>query len=397
MQTVFSAVAKDRFLLRDGNVNIYRLAFCLLHSGGKHNRVWIPVLLSVSLQFTLMAYVCAELVVSRKKWEFIWANFPLALLATLYSMIQAWKGLKSVVAVRDTLYVGRSSARSCLLTIDVLVNFLIPLVAVALGFIIIVVKEGFIGGVLNTAALLFISEIDDQLPEFLEYSNEDVVRTFVIQNATKEYDDLLVLEKKTYGHCTQAAMLQKGDIEYSDIMITDSGEAGMDPLANKFFGPIDAFCCSILAIIQPGCLLKEVSWLYQYEVENEGARDKMSRGNVVYLKLVTLGDEKVIKIENPKFTGDLNLDTAKLNTIKGVYMLTSFKKTQSVVNLRVCGSSTGKQFKSAMEYYNLWGISAEASDLLESPMCNPTKEPTKSVTTYVNQETCDIEEGPASS
>ncbi len=363
MQTVFSAVSKDRFLLRDNNVNIYRLAFCLLNSGEKSGRVWVYVLFSIFLQLSLMAYVCTELVMM-EEWNWIWPHFPLALSATLFAMIQAWKELQSTIEVRDTIYVGRSFDRFALLTMDAIANLLIPIAAVVLGFLLIITQEGFINGVLNTAALLFISEIDDQLPEFLEYANEDIVRTFVVQNAENEYKNL-----PTNGSSTMSAMLQKGNIEYSDIMVTNSEEAGLDAYENSLFGPIDVHSYATLEIIQPGCLLKEVGWLYQYEVEEKPFSAKLKKGNVVFLRLVTLGDE-VIEMKNPKFTEGLNLSTARLNTIKGVYMLTSFEKARSVQKLRLCGSPTGKEFKRAMDYYNLWSISATASDLLDSPSCN---------------------------
>ena len=372
MEIIFSSVAKDRFLLRDENVNIYRIAFCLLHSGESNRRIWFPALLSVFLQMTLMGYVCAE-IAHTDEWKFYLDHLPLAMCAALYAVIQAWKGSSSTMIVKRTLY----CKLSLLFIIDAVVNLIIPVLAVIIGFILISTKEGYIDGVLNTAALLFISEIDDQLPKFLALSNEDIIRTYIVQNAGKEYDQLRENGKhdrvrevvnKALGFKAQP---QQGNIEYSDIMVTNSKATGLDPEENNFFGPIDLDSFATLEIIQHGCLLKEVSWIYQYSCDLKPRRAKTGKGKVVYLKLVPLEGGPPQEILNETFIPDKNKLPDQIHTIQGVYMLTTFAKTRnSVVNLRICGSSSGKQFKKAMEYYSLWAMSRKTSNLLDSPEFN---------------------------
>mmetsp|Transcript_47403 Transcript_47403/g.92487 ORF Transcript_47403/g.92487 Transcript_47403/m.92487 type:complete len:563 (+) Transcript_47403:204-1892(+) len=372
MEIVFDSVTKERFLLRDKNTNIYRLCFCLLRSSssetrkGKNSRLFSAVVapfLCAFLQITLISYVSFE-VATLDEWKIYWKTLPLAVLATLYSITQAYAGWKSTTSVKVIIY----QDIGILFLIDWLINLLLPMAAVVLGFTIIATSDQFIEGVLNTAALLFIPEIDDKLPQFLDFQNDDIVRTYIVQAAVWRYELNARITDDEVNKATEKED-QVGNIVYSDIMVTNLKESGSDPDMFDFFGPIDVRTFATLEIIQEECLLKEVSWIYQPSNFKRQGSAKLSKGNVVYLRLVKLEDDKEVVFRNEKFIDGVDISKPD-GAVRGVYILTTFKKARSVTHMRICGAPTGKQFSKALRYYNLWDISGEAQSLLDSPKSN---------------------------
>jgi hypothetical protein len=55
---------------------------------------------------------------------------------------------------------------------DVVVNTILPSVLIVAGVFVILGQDSFIEAVLNTAALLFIPEIDDSLPSLLGFDEK---------------------------------------------------------------------------------------------------------------------------------------------------------------------------------------------------------------------------------
>jgi hypothetical protein len=50
--------------------------------------------------------------------------------------------------------------------------------------------------------------------------------------------------------------------------------------------------------------------------------------------------------------------------LEGVFIITAFKMSSAVLNLRLCGSYNADNFLKAFDYYGLWDISPSAQRLL---------------------------------
>mmetsp|Transcript_27567 Transcript_27567/g.38784 ORF Transcript_27567/g.38784 Transcript_27567/m.38784 type:complete len:142 (-) Transcript_27567:53-478(-) len=139
-------------------------------------------------------------------------------------------------------------------------------------------------------------------------------------------------------------------------------ERGSDPSNYCFFAPLNTTDFVTSTHISGGCLLREISWIYQPRSRPGAA--KLCAGYVVYLRAVTLAENKVIEIANPNFLNEIDINKCD-GSVKGVYMITTFQKKRSVTKLRICGSKTKEDFKKAMEYYSLWDMSPMAASLLK--------------------------------
>jgi len=369
MEILFQSVSLDRFLVQGNAANIYRLAYCMRSTMSYDNssqgmgvhgrRILFAPLLSFTLQVVLLVYVILEIRDTlEEKFELKTKTLPLAALGSIYSSLLAWKGIKTSLEI-NKFY----ESVGFLWFLDYVINVILPILAIFAGFFIIALNDSYIEGVLNTAALLFVSEIDDELPEYLDLDPAMIVHTYLIENAIHKLNKLKEYSQitgKIEGKFAQKAK-HPADIEYSDIIVTNMEERGSDPSNHAFFAPLNISDFAASTYITGGCLLKEISWIYQPSYDRGSV--KPSAGYVSYLRAVTLADNKVIEFANPKFTNEM--DTNQYDgSVQGVYIITNFEKKRNITKLRICGSKTKEDFKKAMEYYCLWDLSAVAASLL---------------------------------
>jgi len=370
MEILFQSVSLDRFLVQDNAANIYRLAYCMRSTMSYDNssqgmlvngrRIFFAPLLSFALQVVLLVYVILEIedTLEDEKFELQTKTLPLAALGSIYSSLLAWKRIKTSLEI-NKFY----ESVGFLWFLDYVINVILPILAIFAGFFVIALNDSYIEGVLNTAALLFVSEIDDELPEYLDLDPAMIVHTYLIENAIHKLNKL-----KKYSQITgniEEKFAQKAkhpaDIEYSDIIVTNMEERGSDPSNHVFFAPLNISDFAASTHITGGCLLKEISWIYQPSYHRGSA--KLSAGYVSYLRAVTLADNKVIEFTNPNFMNEM--DTNQYDgSVQGVYIITKFEKKRNITKLRICGSKTKEDFKKAMEYYSLWDLSPVAASLL---------------------------------
>jgi hypothetical protein len=71
---------------------------------------------------------------------------------------------------------------------DMVSNSVFPFILIIAGAIVILTAEEFIDSVLNSAALLFILEIDEMLPGVLDLDSSQIVRNCLISECFEEYD-----------------------------------------------------------------------------------------------------------------------------------------------------------------------------------------------------------------
>ena len=174
----------------NGGSNVYRLFHCRTKTSRDKFPVYIA-LFTFIFQITLTGYVVAQLYNNFR--EQVYAdtqnlrNIPLAALTFLYSAILA-KPIMSEVPEGFKIF----GSYGVLQTLDYIVNGVLPIVLLVSGFFVIWGQQSYIEAVLNTAALLFVPMIDDELPQVLGFRPESIVKNFLIHEAMEEFDRLHV-------------------------------------------------------------------------------------------------------------------------------------------------------------------------------------------------------------
>ena len=183
-------------------------------------------------------------------------------------------------------------------------------------------------------ALIFITEIDDQLPAILELDTIDIVQGFLIDQAMEEYE-------------TQNLRNEIPRIEFSDMHITNTEECGSVPSRGVTFQPYEVFGESSQRLgssrknttgvrdgdmgqqiankrsVTADCLLRKIEWQYT------GGFDASSCPRIGHLRLHKLNDGSLIDIKGKqKATPEMNKPWF---SVTGVYIITSFGMSDDVL------------------------------------------------------------------
>lgn len=319
-------------------------------------------LIAFIFQYTLLAYVVLSIEHKlHHKFEFMTSSVILGTVSLTFNLLHARKGIAAALKINQ-LY----GNFGLFWVLDWAANVILPLLVAVASFLIVALEPSPIEGVLNSVALVFIQEIDDLIPTFLVANANHIIDTYILQHAINESYNLT---KDMYGNLKH--MHCHSDIEYSDMIVTNMGERGSKPSNYHFFGPFGIQIFGTLPDVQPQCLFKEISWIYQPPfTEGENPKASLCTGKIGYLRLVKLMDNEIIEFESSKLIE--GIDRSQFDgSVKGVYIITDFEtedegdgRACSVAKLRICGSRTKKDFKRAMEYYSLWEISKAAAYLL---------------------------------
>lgn len=209
MHIIFSKIKKYRFMIDEEGSNAYRLCHCRTATT-KDKSPLLYAGFSFLLQTCLTGYVIAQLYINVNgdtydNLSHIMKNLPLALLTLFYSTVLATPELKEI----PDAYGIFGNKFGVLQMMDFIVNAILPTLLIISGFFVILGQDEFIEAVLNTAALLFIPEIDDQLPSLLGFDQKSIVKNFLIHEAMREYDDF-VKQKCREMEFRKSALRKKG-------------------------------------------------------------------------------------------------------------------------------------------------------------------------------------------
>jgi len=379
MDILFSKMSTKKFLIDDGGSNTFRLAHCSTKCGKGKKPLFFAVF-SFLLQCCLTAYVINENITEFREGKGIEIKMlPLAVITFVYSAMVSYPGVAEAKDAFDVY--GKIGP---LQMIDFIVNQILPFVLMFSGFYLIGTQENFIDAVLNTAALLFIPEIDDQLPELLGFPEEQIIQNYIIYEAMVEYDEVSKMCNEDVSKTiTMRAFTNERNsiplnanvgVQFSDIYITNLIEEGSDPNDGLSYTPYQIRVGNHKGyktqqidpsnFVTENCLLRKITWSYtSYNPKNTKPR-------VGYLRLEKLdgsfieiprSDNLVLQKERTK----LNI-LEKKHTLNGIYVITTFQMSSFVIKLRVCGSRDAESFVKAFEYYSLWDISSSAMNALTS-------------------------------
>jgi 1,2-phenylacetyl-CoA epoxidase PaaB subunit len=315
MGILFQAIEKHRFLIE--NSNTYRLAHCLTDGSFDKTPLWVPTF-SVLLQAILILYVCLELY-SLESYTLSYQMVTLGILTSIYGAIQARNGLHTALSVMNVYQKNEQHLRKkgnnehkkrfpgTLALVDMVANIGIPVVVIFAGFLIVALQESYIDGVLNSAALLFIPEIDDELPSYFNWNAKEIVEAYLVRKTadtvvSKMNFHARVSRKQRVNYLRAGVMRQSSgeDIDFHDIVITntktsleaDKDEGHCSP--HEVRASVDTYAIVrdhgqwfvhhelqpekvyVTSSITSDCLFKEIKWRYVRDNRlNKGYVDRL--------------------------------------------------------------------------------------------------------------------------
>lgn len=376
MNVLFERMESSNYLSHGDGSNIFRLVHCSTVVSKKNYKLKMLPLFSFLLQVCLTVFVVMENVSSfpnlmdGRGWTTTIPNFTqnliLAILTFLYSFLIA---KPSVTETKDAFKLYRDI--SLIQLMDFGVNSIIPIVLLFSGFLIILLSESFIESVLNTAALLFIPKIDDELPQLLGYDDSIIYKRYFTFEAMRCFDCICLLKDEEITEKYLRLINDGIGVQFSDFYLTNWPEQGATPGQGIHFQPYQVreglpiegmemgHQLSPSTIVTEKCLIRKIVWSYT----TGGNHVNSSKPRIGYLRLEMLNGRKVViglKTVNKSITvRDV------YHSMEGVFIITTFQMSGSILRLRVCGSYDALDFEKAFDYYSLWYVSSHARKLLK--------------------------------
>ena len=387
MHLLFTKVKTARFLYSGKACNIYRLIHCktVVSKIGKRDLLvpWFTFFLQTILTIFVILNVVLEegwgIQVGSK------GNFVLAFTTFVYSAVVASPGLAET-ADAYRMY-GKLGPIQVL---DFIINSVLPFILLVFGATVstmtwthfdanfnyfechlillqlILSSKTYIDAVLNTAALLFIPEIDDDLPGLLGYNQETIVKNYLVNNLLEQFDYFCLMKDEV---CTDRNIHNINDvigIQFCDYYLTHWPEQGSTHDESIHFQPheVDASASGDLLghqvnpvnSVNENCLIRKIVWGYTTGFEYS------IKPRIAYLRLEMMNG-KVVEINMKTVDNEVGVDDV-YHELEGAYIITAFQMSSSVLRLRICGSKYSEDFLKAFEYYSLWDINCQARRLL---------------------------------
>ncbi len=241
---------------------------------------------------------------------------------------------------------------------DAIVNLGLPLILLVAGFKVTMQEKTYIAAVLNTAAFLFIPEIDDQLPALLNYDEEAMIENYLIAESKLAYNSFISLSEDDINKKVPKSGL---GIPFNDYYITNCAEQGSCPRDGSLYQPHIVMkndeCGHDIDpsnYVTKDCLLRRIEWSYTTY------NPKTTKPRVGYLKLFKMNGE-IVEIN---YKGVEAMDVGRLHDVNGVFVITNFVMSSSILKFRFCGSDSPRNFMAAFAYYSLWTIDDQARYIL---------------------------------
>lgn len=386
MHIIFTKIPIYKFMVEDDGSNIYRLVHCSSKSTINEELPISYAIFSFLLQMCLAGYVIAQLLFNIRDGSYtlsaenenlgkILRNLPLAILTLMYSMVLSVPEIKNVPKGFKVFGNGL-----CMLQImDFIVNAILPILLLIPGFFVILDQDEFIEAVLNAAALLYITGIDDQLPLLLGCNIHSIVKNYLMDKAMEEFDSIKnnnssrgYQEESSKGYFRGAKAEGMG-VQFCDYYLTNMAEQGSSPTDGLIFQPFqircgyNSYCGDKIdpsRLVTEECLIRKLTWQY----DTDDINNKTIRPRICFLKLDLYDSIDPVTIESKRGMNPKQM----FHTLDGVFIITTFQMSidNSITGLRLCGSKNASDFLKAFTYYPLWKLSKGAKCLLKYEIQN---------------------------
>jgi len=296
---------------------------------------------------------------------------PLAIFTSVYSlMVTVTNWNESFHAYQVYGKIG------VLQMMDFVMSAFIPALLTVTGFIVIFKEQKFVEGVLNSTALLFIPEIDDQLPHILGLRIEEIVQNFLVAESITTFDDIAKLGDEEFTLHEKAKRNITTGVQFSDFYITNLPEQGAtdDTPFQPYQVTIDdndmGDQIDPSSFVTLDCLLKRIEWRYTT------GYPRTTKPRIGYLHLTKINDE-VVEVERKSDPLGLVGISTESHVLEGMFIITTFQMSEDIIKLRVCGSYNPRDFLEAFECYSLWDINTRARKAIMALVIPHAKEDKK--------------------
>lgn len=347
MDIIFNKIIIRRFLIDEDKVNIFRLIHCQT-KGQRNKKSFIYAIFSFMLQSCMVFFVTAQVLLTdsvERDPTLAYGLYSLATLGSIFGLFALFPDLVNARAVLR-IYGGFGPLQM----IDFIVNVILPLVLVFIGWYLVSIQDNYIDAVIMTTALLFISEIDDQLPALVGLNTEVIVGDFLIREAKIDYNAYQGLsdqdihkmigggENDDYDvEMQKSTNASSRGVDFNDFFVTNS----IDDHENTMYKPFSVIRSDYGHEIDPSdfigfeCLLQSVEWRY---TDTSKIKPTLS-----YLRLVKMTGS-VVEID---FS---NGERGESFRIDGAFIITHFVTASTYIStLRLCGSESAASFLKALD------------------------------------------------
>ncbi len=227
---------------------------------------------------------------------------------------------------------------------------------------------------------------------------KSIIENYLISQSLKEFEALVLSEEKykKKGYSSdrfsthQLRSLNEAiGVDFQDYHLTFNEEGPAKPESGMMFQPyqIRASSSSFAVegcqidpsnFITEHCLISEITWAYTHSE----TFNNLTKPRIGWLKIVKMchdGEGERTMIVDQRKPNKIVITSREIgvtdkegisisdnkHTIKGVFIITSFQMSNDIFRLRVCGSSSARNFLNAMEYYSLWDVTPGAEHMLK--------------------------------
>ena len=409
---VLENVALYDALVGANNCNIYRTAFMMQCGSPMLNRKAFGYAgFTAVLQITMVVYVFIYTgqqigedegggegsLVGWLSGDWVNGNVPLAALLFIFSMVIVYQGAVSGILLlhqnRFWTKVGESSGTFvCLLyrAIDVISNAIVPVALLFVGFFLICTSDTLMDAVLNSVALLFIPEIDDQMPALLGIPVDDVALKHVTSAIFPDLSSYVRHRKKALAgneHAGAKAAPPAASTYLHDVLLAGAeiGEAiprqvrrGHDEIAVDIspVGYLTAQC--VFRRLDAVRRIRtsdtpDIVWLRLWPMDGGasvvfGSHTRF--GSIVHLQKPVESEESDPTFwpqpEPARPRGEPNTQMFERLTLEGALVVTDIRASAVIERLRVCHAANGPQMLEGIEYYKLFECDSSAERLLST-------------------------------
>jgi hypothetical protein len=302
--------------------------------------------------------------------EHAW-NYSLATIITALSIMMVWPSIRDALHMNQHLgFLGSRFLKFA----DLLCNVLVPVVLVPTGVFLIVISETLMDQVLNSVALMFIPELDEQLPEMLGLPVGDLFEDCVTKKALREF--IQVSRECCPARCLKDTESEDDTMDSGDLLPAagpgDMSEGGglMDLLIagdgswcdpgglRKVVDMAGSTVVSLCNVVGAETLLGRIEYCLQSHTHS---KTNETTKELAWVRLWKLDGSPPCEISSPGFEG---FEGATVEALTGVFILVDFEISIWISTFRLLGSTSRSDFKSSMEYYGMWEINAAANALL---------------------------------
>lgn len=451
MAIIFDSLSLHRDLVELGSCNIYRTAFMMQSDSavvdvGATRAAYFTAVLQITMIIYVFVHTWQEFGEEGLRWSDVsWEKVPLAVLLVAYSLMVETASVDSIRRMCRLRFWtrahpaadeglerqgrGRSAGASVwwmvgapplrsgwvncsFYVLDLTCNGVFPFLLVLIGFFLIIFSETLMDAVLNSAALLFIPEIDDQIPGLLGIPTDDVAMKYVTST--------ILPDLAAYVRDRRARLLSGGSSlaapPSNHVPRDDSSSGRADALHDVLLATNPAaphigealprqirpgmgeigVDISAVAYVTADCLFRRMDALRVSVASTSDSR----HGSIVWVRLWPMreGGAPLTFGSHSRFGDYVQLQTLERGctaerdqsfwpqplhapqdrredgadqcferiTLEGAMIVTDIAASATIVQLRVCHAYSGPQLADALEYYDLFDCDGSAADLLRA-------------------------------